>query len=264
MIEHAITLLLFAALAAGAVMAALWLTQHFGVANAAVVDVGWGLNLAIAAGIYASYGIGAPARRWIVAAMVLAWGLRLSWHLFSDRIWRKPEEGRYVQLRREWQTNVPLKFFLFYEFQAALGVLLSVAFLIPAMNPAPQISGLEWFAAALWLVAFAGEWLADAQLAAFKRGPDNRGRVCRTGLWKYSRHPNYFFEWLVWVAFALLASASPWGWTAALGPALMLYFLFKVTGIPATEAQALRSRGDEYRAYQRDTSAFVPWFPVRS
>jgi len=102
--------------------------------------------------------------------------------------------------------------------------------------------------------------VADAQLAKFKRIAANRGKVCRVGLWNYSRHPNYFFEWLVWVAWALFALPSPAGYVGLIGPVLMFYFLFRVTGIPATEAQALRSRGEEYRRYQETTSAFVPWF----
>ena len=81
------------------------------------------------------------------------------------------------------------------------------------------------------------------------------------GLWRYSRHPNYFFEWLVWVAYCVFAWPSPWGWATIYCPLLMLFFLFRVTGIPMTEEQALRSRGDDYRDYQRTTSAFVPWFP---
>jgi steroid 5-alpha reductase family enzyme len=105
-----------------------------------------------------------------------------------------------------------------------------------------------------------GEGVADEQLAAFKRDPANRGRVCQRGLWNFSRHPNYFFEWFVWVAWALYALASPFGWGALICPALMFFFLFRVTGIPATEAQSLRSRGEEYARYQRTTSSFVPWF----
>jgi steroid 5-alpha reductase family enzyme len=109
-------------------------------------------------------------------------------------------------------------------------------------------------------MSLSGEALADRQLESFKRDPQNRGRVCDVGLWRYSRHPNYFFEWLIWLSYALYASTSPAGWAAWIAPALILYFLLRVTGIPATEAQALRSRGDAYRRYQARTSPFVPWF----
>jgi steroid 5-alpha reductase family enzyme len=104
--------------------------------------------------------------------------------------------------------------------------------------------------------------LADRQLARFKRRPESRGKTCREGWWRYSRHPNYFFEWLHWWSYVLLAAGSPWWVLTLIGPALMLLFLFKVTGIPATEAQASVSRSD-YAEYRRTTSAFIPWFPKR-
>ena len=115
----------------------------------------------------------------------------------------------------------------------------------------------------LWVIGFAGESTADRQLLHFRLDPQNRCRTCQLGLWRYSRHPNYFFEFVMWVAYALFASATPFGWIAFACPAVMLFLLLKVTGIPATEAQALRTRGDEYREYQRTTSVFVP-LPRRS
>ena len=123
--------------------------------------------------------------------------------------------------------------------------------------------GSEWFGFILWLVALGGETLADRQLAGFKADPSNRGKVCRTGLWRSSRHPNYFFEWLVWVSLFVVALPAPWGWITIFAPALMLFFLLRVTGIPYTEQQSLRSKGDAYRAYQRTTNAFFPWFPKK-
>jgi steroid 5-alpha reductase family enzyme len=229
--------------------------------NAGIVDVGWALGLVILSVWYAWQGPGFGPRKWVMAAMVSFWGIRLASHLLR-RIASEPEDGRYQQLRREWQgKNIPLRFLFFFEFQALLDVLLSLPMLLAALNSAPQLSALEYAGVGLWLVAVIGESIADAQLAAFKRDPANRGRVCQQGLWRYSRHPNYFFEWFIWVAWMVYALASPWGWLSVVCPALMLFFLFRVTGIPATEAQALRSRGQEYARYQQTTSAFVPWFP---
>jgi steroid 5-alpha reductase family enzyme len=111
------------------------------------------------------------------------------------------------------------------------------------------------------VLALAGETVADRQLAAWRAHPGNRGRACRAGLWRYSRHPNYFFEWLHWFAYVLLAVGSPLAWLAWLGPLLMFASLNWITGIPYTEAQALRSRGDDYRRYQAETSRFFPWPP---
>lgn len=238
-------------------MFVLWLI-HFPIRNAAIVDVGWGTALATLATTYAVMGHGLAERRWLLAATVIVYGLRLSLYLFTTRIWGHPEEGRYVELRREWAPNAALRFLIFYEFQALMAALLSLPFLAAALNPAPAIHALEWAALALWIVAKLGESLADWQLHRFKSRAENKGSVCDEGLWRYSRHPNYFFEWLIWVAWALYGAASPGGWMGWLSPALMLYFLFRVTGIPATEAQALRTKGEAYRRYQARTSAFVP------
>jgi steroid 5-alpha reductase family enzyme len=171
------------------------------------------------------------------------------------------EDGRYVQLRQDWAGNFASKMFGFFQLQAASVVLLGVAFFVVCLNPTPQIHPLEIGGVVLWLLALTGESLADAQLAAFKRDPTSKGRVCDVGLWHYSRHPNYFFEWLIWVAYFLFALGSPYGWVAVIGPASMLYLLLRVTGIPLTEQQSLRSKGDAYRRYQQTTSAFIPWFP---
>jgi steroid 5-alpha reductase family enzyme len=239
-------------------MFVLWLI-HLRIGNASIVDPGWAFGLPLVAVTYAVMGSGYFWRRWLLAGMAAVWGLRLGSHLLR-RIVGQPEEGRYQELRRQWKANLALKFLAFFEFQALLDLFLSLPFLLAALNPEPTLSPLEYAGTALWLVALAGEALADAQLAAFKRDPASRGQVCQRGLWNYSRHPNYFFEWLIWVAWALFALASPYGWTAVLCPMLMFYFLFRVTGIPATEAQSLRSKGEAYRRYQQTTSAFVPWF----
>jgi steroid 5-alpha reductase family enzyme len=187
--------------------------------------------------------------------------MRLALYLLFTRVVGHPEEGRYVELRRKWVTNIPLKFLAFFEFQALTCILLSVPFLIACFNPAPEFAAIEYAGMAIWAIAFVGEVMADAQLNSFKKSPANKGKTCQVGLWHYSRHPNYFFEWMIWVAYAVFALGSPYGWITLVCPALMLYFLLRVTGIPATEAQALRTKGDEYRQYQRTTSAFVPWFP---
>jgi steroid 5-alpha reductase family enzyme len=203
-------------------------------------------------------------RRLLVASLALVWSLRLGTHLAIRVIGHHPvEDGRYLQLRKDWSDNFVTKMFWFFQMQAVSVVLLGAAFIVAANNPASALHPLEIAGAALWLLAITGEALADAQLAAFKKNPANKGRVCAVGLWRFSRHPNYFFEWLIWVAFFVFALGSPWGWVAILGPASILYLLLRVTGIPMTEEQSLRSRGDAYRRYQQTTSAFIPWFPKR-
>lgn len=230
--------------------------------NFSYVDIGWSANFAVLAVLYASLADGWPLRRWLIAGMFTFWGVRLAAHL-ATRILGEPEEGRYVRLREEWgqKGNVNAKFLGFFLFQGLLNVFLILPLLLASLNPTPALHAFEIAGVAVWVLGLAGESLADGQLAAFKRDPANRGKVCNTGLWRYSRHPNYFFEWTIWIGYALFALASPFGWIAIAMPLLMLHFLVNVTGVKPTEEQALRSRGDAYRAYQATTSAFFPLPP---
>jgi len=238
------------------------------IANFSYVDIGWSANFTVLSLLYGVLGDGAPVHRLLLCTMYGVWGARLAWHL-GRRVIGHPEEGRYVELRTRWgaagESAFLRRMYRFYLIQAALDVVLALPLLLAATDARPELSPFEWAAAVLWVIALLGESIADATLDRFKADPNNRGRVCDVGLWRYSRHPNYFFEWLVWVAYALACFASlPWGAFGILLPALMLYFLLRVTGIPATEAQALRSRGAAYADYQARTSPFVPLPPRRS
>jgi steroid 5-alpha reductase family enzyme len=257
------TLVWIGAATMGVLMGALWVVQ-LRTRNAGIVDVGWAGGLAVLALLYATLAGGAPARRLLVGLMGGVWGLRLAWHLAVHRVIGQPEEGRYQHLRRVWAHRLNLKFLAFFLLQGALDVLLSAPFLLAARDPRPSLSWIELAGAAIWAFALLGETAADRQLEAFKRDPSRRSGVCDVGLWRWSRHPNYFFEWLIWIGVALVALPSPFGWLGLASPALILYFLLRVTGIPATEAQALRSRGEAYRRYQQRTSPFVPWWPKRA
>lgn len=238
------------------IMTALWL---LGIRNKnfSYVDVGWSANFAVLALLFATLADGWETRKWLIAATYILWSVRLAGHL-AKRVIGEPEEGRYVELRQRWATNLNAKFFGFFQLQALLNVVLTLPLLIACLNPEPRLHVLEALGVAIWLVGLLGESLADGQLAAFKRAASNRGRVCDVGLWRYSRHPNYFFEWTIWIGYAVFALASPWGWIALAMPALMLHFLINVTGVKATEEQALRSKGESYREYQQRTSMFVP------
>ena len=194
--------------------------------------------------------------------MVSVWSLRLGTHLLVRIARKHPEEdGRYRQLRREWGGRFTLNMAGFFQMQALSVVLLGVPIIAACMNAEPSLKTTEVCGAALWLLAISGEALADAQLSAFKKKHGKAGAVCDIGLWRYSRHPNYFFEWLIWVSYSLFACASPWGWIGILSPVCILYLLLRVTGIPATEQQSIRSKGDAYRRYQERTSAFLPLPP---
>jgi steroid 5-alpha reductase family enzyme len=228
--------------------------------NYGSVDIVWSYAFALLVGFYALAGSGWPARRAMLAAMVAVWAVRLGTHLLFRIVRLHPKEDtRYVQLRHDWAENFSAKMFGFFQLQGISVVLLGIVFLFPVQNAAAQLHPLEIAGAGLWLLALAGETIADAQLAAFKRDPAHRGQVCDVGWWRYSRHPNYFFEWLIWVAYATFALTSPLGWLGLIAPAILLYLLLCVTGVPLAEQQSLRSRGDAYRRYQQATSAFVPW-----
>jgi steroid 5-alpha reductase family enzyme len=229
--------------------------------DASSVDVAWSGLLGCAALFAAATGEGDPVRRALVGALGGVWGLRLALHLLVDRVLKaKEEDGRYAKLRAQWGAKAGRNFFFVFMVQALLVALLCPPFVLGASGGPAGPTALDLGAAALWVVGLAGEWVADGQLARFRRDPSNKGKVCDAGLWRFSRHPNYFFEWLMWCAFALLALSAPMGWLGLSAPALMLLLILKVSGIPPTEERSLASRGEAYREYQRTTSAFVPWF----
>jgi steroid 5-alpha reductase family enzyme len=242
-----------------AAMLLLWAIQ-LRTRNASFVDVAWTFGLGATAVWYAIGSVGFPFRRWIVAGLVAAWSLRLGTYLLG-RLWHAEEDGRYQRLRTGWGPRANAFFFWFFQAQALLVLIFALPYLAAIRNPTPALTLLDWLGVLLFVGSILGEGLADAQLGRFRADPSNRGKTCRAGLWRYSRHPNYFFQWLHWWAYVLLAWGSPIGWLSLVGPALMLYLILFVTGVPYTEEQALKSRGDDYRAYQRSTSAFFPWFP---
>jgi steroid 5-alpha reductase family enzyme len=227
------------------------------VRNYGFLDVLWSYGLVVLVPYYAWTSRGDPVRKVVFAGLALVWSLRLGTHILR-RVWRHhpQEDARYRSFRAKWPR--PVMFLGFFELQAVLITVLSVPFLLACANPDPALHPLEIAGLALSLLAVGGEAMADAQLDHFKAGVGRAGGICETGWWRYSRHPNYFFESLVWWGFFLAACGSPWGWTTVFCPLLMLYFLFWVTGIPLTEEFALKSKGDAYREYQRTTSAFVP------
>lgn len=229
--------------------------------NAGIVDVLWAACVGGSAIWLAFAGTGAFASRLALALLGGAWGVRLAVHLWR-RVRNEAEDSRYRTLREHWRGD-QWKFFAFFQSQAVLVVLFALPFAAVAQNARPSVS---WICAGIgiWLIGVIGEAIADAQLTRFRRDPRKNGRTCRVGLWRYSRHPNYFFEWVHWFAYVCLAVGSPIAWLAWCGPLTMYVFLRWISGVPFAEAQALRHRGDEYRDYQRRTSMLIPWFPKRS
>lgn len=228
--------------------------------NYAIVDVGWAFSLVAIAFVYYVLGEGFIARKAIIMFMVFFWGFRLSSYL-AVRVLSHGEDARYTAFRKDYGDAVDRKFFTnIFQFQGLLDIILSIPFLIICSNPDINIHPLEYIGLTVFLFAVIGETAADFQLSQFKADTANKGKTCKVGLWNYSRHPNYFFEWMIWVSYFLVALPSPNGYFAIIPAILMLIFLLKFTGIPMTEANAIKTRGEEYREYQRTTSAFVPWF----
>ncbi len=247
------------------IMALAWLIQYSS-NNAGWVDVVWtfgtgllGLFLALAP--MDAAGAAAPTwRQVVVAALVALWAVRLGLYV-ALRVARSPEDRRYTMLRERWGARFHATMFWFLQVQAVAAALLGISIVLAARNPAPEVRWADIAGIAILVIAILGEGLADRQLARFKADPNNHGRVCDAGLWRWSRHPNYFFEWFGWLAYPCLAvsfSGYPWGWLSFIGPVLMYLILRYASGVPFLEEQMLRSRGEAYRTYQRKTSMFFP------
>ncbi len=253
----AVWLLLIATMAAG------WFYQRR-VQNAGFVDVFWTFGVGIS-GIMAAlfpFGAAAPATRQIVVAVFVAvWMLRLGIHMLV-RVVRGPEDLRYVQFRREWGGDFQHRLFWFMQNQAYGSILFPLTIYVAAHNPSPWPRAADFAAIAILIIAIGGEALADRQLKNFKADPANKGGICDHGLWSLSRHPNYFFEWLGWFAYPVMAidftGVYPWGFLALGAAALMYYVLIRYTGLPPLDAHMARTRGDAWRAYAARTNALVP------
>lgn len=203
-------------------------------------------------------------RQIIVALLAGIWSLHLGLHIVQ-RTAGGGDDPRYARLREEWGGAYRRRLFLFLEVQAAAAFLLALSILVAAHNPAPGLRLTDCLGVSFLVVAIVGEGIADRQLARFRGAVANRGRVCDIGLWGISRHPNYFFQWIGWLAYAVIAigpaGGYAWGWIALSGPALMYWLLVYASGIPPLEAHMLRSRGDAFRAYQARVNAFWPGPP---
>jgi steroid 5-alpha reductase family enzyme len=259
MIGHRYELWLVAWAAAAVLLGALYLVQR-ATRDATAVDAGWATSIVVIAALCALLGPGDASHRILIAVLAGLENLRIA--LLVVRRIGGGEDTRYQELRRRWRERgrEQLTFAVFYQAQALLAAVLALPFVLAVFNRHHGLEPVEWAAAALWLVAASFELVADEQLRRFKSDPANKGKTMRSGLWRTSRHPNYFFQTLTWLAYGLVAVAAPWGSIGFLSYLLILVLVLFVTGVKPAEEQALRSRGDDYRRYQRETSPFVPWF----
>ncbi len=257
-----ILLLIVILVAMACTMTAGWFYQRRA-ANGGWTDVFWtyGTGATLAAAALAPMGgMGAPdARQLLVAALVALWALRLGTYV-AVRVARGPEDSRYAALRQDWGRSFQARMFVLMIVQAPATALLGVSVLLAARAPGAGLGARDILGAGVLLAAILGEGLADRQMKRFKADPANRGKVCDTGLWAWSRHPNYLFEALGWIAYPVIAlqPAHPWSWAAWIAPVVMGLLLRFGTGVPPLEAAQLRSKGDAYRSYQARVSAFLP------
>jgi steroid 5-alpha reductase family enzyme len=256
------------ALSLSILMAGAWAIQQR-TGNSGWVDTIWTFSLGLvgaASALWPVAGAAPNARQWLVACLVAIWSLRLGVHI-AVRTADIADDPRYAAFAREWGVDAPRKMFVFLQNQGLGSIPLAFAIFVAAHAPHDALRLQDYLAALVLLAGIAGEAFADAQLKNFRDNPANQGRVCDTGLWRWSRHPNYFFEWLGWLAYPLIAISPdyplsyPWGFATLLAPAFMYWILVHVTGIPPLEQQMLRSRGARYRDYQARTSIFFPLPP---
>jgi steroid 5-alpha reductase family enzyme len=246
-------------------MAGAWWMQRV-TGNTGWIDVFWSLGTGAAACALALAPHGAdpwPQDRQVLAAVFVAtWSLRLGWHILS-RTRRVGDEPRYRDLIRRWGAQGAWKLFWHLQIQAAVGLLLAVSVLLAARNPAPLFRFQDTAALVLFLIGAVGEAVADVQLRRFKSLEANRSKVCDSGLWRWSRHPNYFFEWLCWLSYPLLAigEGNSLGYLSLSAPLCMYWLLVHVSGIPPLEAHMTSTRARAFVDYRRRTQAFFPWPP---
>lgn len=230
--------------------------------NYSLVDAVWAYSTGVMGVSWLLLVGGYGIKYWMAAGLVGAWSGRLGWHL-QRRIRRAhpDEDARYSKLRDVWKGRVASAFFWFFQAQAISVLLLALPFLLISTDLDPSWSYWETAGLFVTLLGIIGESWADAQVSHFKSFNSDSKAVCQEGLWRYSRHPNYFFEAVIWIGFYIYACGSTAGWTMVHAPAMIIFLLVKVTGIPPTEAAAVLRKGDAYRRYQKSTSAFIPWFP---
>jgi len=256
------------ALAQSALMAMAWVVQQR-TGNSGWVDTIWTFSVGLvgaASALWPIAGAMPNARQWLVATLVVVWSLRLGGHI-AIRTVAGTDDPRYAAFTEQWGADAPRQMLFFLQKQGLGSVPLVLAIFVAAHVPLSSLRPQDYLGVVILLAGIAGEALADAQLRRFRADPASRGKVCDAGLWRWSRHPNYFFEWLCWLAYPVIAIsiAAPsiylWGWASLLAPVMMYWFLVHVTGVPPLEEQMLRSRGERYRAYQSRTSRFFPWPP---
>lgn len=219
------------------------------------VDSLWSLFFLLAAAVFAAHTQPFSARGLLVLVLVAVWALRLSVYI-TARNWGQPEDYRYQAIRAANEPGFAFKaLYIVFGLQGVLAWIIAVP-LLPAIASTAPLGLLDFIAVALWLVGFVFEAVGDYQLARFKRQPENKGRVMDSGLWRYTRHPNYFGDFCIWWGFFLFAAAAGAWWTI-FSPLLMSFLLLRVSGVAMLE-KTIENRRPAYADYIRRTNAFFP------
>ena len=225
-----------------------------------IVDIAYGLGFVLV-GWSGSliYGSG-EARQLLLLALVSIWGLRLAGHITARKRNEEGEDPRYRQWRESWgKTFVWRSYLQIYLLQGTVIYLVALPLLLVIRDPGGPLGWLDLLGVLIWLLGFGFEAIGDWQLLQFKNDAENRGRIMRFGLWRFTRHPNYFGEAILWWGIFLLALSVPYGWLAIISPLLIDFLLLKVSGIPMLEERY--AGNPEFEVYKQRTNAFFPWFP---
>lgn len=201
-------------------------------------------------------------RTLLLLSLVSLWGLRLAGHIYLRKRGEQGEDFRYRKWRQEWGAAAVRRSFLqIFMLQGLVVFVVALPLLLVIRHPGGALGALDLLGLLLWLIGFGFEAIGDGQLLAFKKQPGHQGRIMQSGLWRYSRHPNYFGEATLWWGVWLIALGSPYGALAVLSPLLIGFLLLKVSGIPMLESKY--AENPEFLAYRQRTNAFFPWFPKR-
>ncbi len=241
------------------IMTLLWLLSLL-LRNSSIVDIFWGVGFVIAGWAYFSLTPdGFIQRKWLIAVLVTIWGMRLTLHILR-RNWKKGEDFRYQKWRNEHGKIWWLRsYFQVFLLQGVLLWIISAPLLAAQFQARPdRLIILDFLGALVWLIGFFFESVGDYQLSRFIKNPDNKGKIMTDGVWRYTRHPNYFGDSAQWWGYYLIAAAAG-GWWTIFSPMIMTLFLLKVSGVALLEKTMQTRPG--YQEYMQRTSAFVPWFP---
>lgn len=222
--------------------------------NPGIVDVAWSLCHWVGGSIYLLSG-NMASRKIILWLLLSIWAVRLAGYLYWTRIRIGEVDKRYTKLSEGWKMAPSFGFFLNFQFQGFLVMFIIISIYLSSHVSSSQLSAFDWIGVTLIVAGIVGETISDQQLRKFVK--KNKGQVCNVGLWHYSRHPNYFFEWLVWVGFAVSALSASYGWLAIISPLTLYLIMTKLTG-PITEKGSVASKGQAYEQYQQTTSMFFP------